>query len=264
MATKKLRVYVENVAVDVFYRRDLDFSCSHQAVVCFPGFPDFIGPTALTNFLVENGKIVFQPHVMGTFDSQGEFCPAGVQRTLALMNRIIWDSTGSRHPDSEEISFPWICDSLIVVGHSFGGVIALRYYSFLHNVSSLIFTSAALHYSEQYGCKENGPEHYENVRKAYPFTYRLAPIKEWYDILNGKDELPHEPIGKVDRILILYGEKDKYFDIDAIRDNIPRLVNSYIASDELSLKILHDVGHPLAEIMQCSIARESINSICSR
>lgn len=262
MAIKKVRMYVKNVAIDVFYKKDIDFTLSHQAVACFSGFPDFVGPTPLTYLFAANNRIVFQPHVVGTFDSQGEFCPDGIKTTMLLLNHAIWDAAGSSYPDGQEICFPWQCNSLILAGHSFGGIIALRYFNCLQNLHSIILTSPALHYSKRFGCKENGPEHYENVRMQYPYTYRLAPVSSWNGILSGEDEIPSRPHGAVNNILILYGENDKYFDMDAVRQTVPRLVSSYVSARELSLQILPDVGHPLIELLQCNEAQKGILKVC--
>ena len=77
MQIKKQRMYIFDLAVDVFYDRNCDFNSKINAVVSLCGFPDFAGPNEMTIFQVGLGNIVFQPHMRGTFDSGGLFGPEG-------------------------------------------------------------------------------------------------------------------------------------------------------------------------------------------
>lgn len=258
MQIKKNRLYIKKLAVDVFYNRAIDFNENKLAVVILNGFPDFAGPNALTNLLVSEDIVVFQPHLKGTYDSAGEFCPEGVKSSLCLLNTIIWEARACTYPDNTPEIFPWKINSLALVGHSFGGLLAIRYSYCLKNVEKLLLTSPALHYGVKYGCYEIGPEHYESVRKLYPFTYRLAPIEMWDGILDGIDTLPEEPYGTVKGVLILYGNNDKYFDIDKVKTIAPGLVSAYVESATPILKIVEGSGHPIAEILHSTGIPEMI------
>lgn len=262
MKIKKTRIYSSDIAVDVFYRRDIDFSKKNQAVIILPGFPDFIGASAMTNYQVSLGNIVFQPHIRGTFDSAGEFSPHGIKESFVAVNHMINNATGSKVPNGQQENQPWSISDIILVGHSFGGIMALRFFSEIQNLKTLIFTSPALHYSSEYGCKEIGPEHYNDVKRKYPFTYRLAPLSSWHGILEGNDPLPSYPLGKVDNVLIMYGMEDKYFDLASVSETAKHLVESYVSSQNCTLFLVKGAGHPVAELLSNEKAIEILDSIC--
>lgn len=264
METKKLRLYVSDIAIDVFYERSIDFSKPKQAFIVLPGFPDFVGPTTLTTLLISSGKIVFQPHLRGTFDSSGQFAPTGIKESLFALNDLVWNSKGSSYPNGKIETQSWIIDSIVLVGHSFGGILVLRYFTEIANVDHIILTSPALHYAKEYGCKENGPEHYREVEDKYPFTYRLARTEDWNGIIEGLDMIPAAPIGKVKKILTLYGENDKYFNIEKVKNTALSLIKAYISTDEVVIKIIKGSGHPLAELLDLQETRDYIISFCER
>lgn len=262
MQIKKQRFYVEDVAIDVFYERNMDFSVKRNAVVSLCGFPDFAGPNDMTTYQVELGNIVFQPHMKGTFDSAGFFGPEGIKETLEALNAIIFEKKASEIPMAKCIDMPWIIKRVILIGHSFGGMIQLRYFHIIKNLDSIIFISPAVHYAEKYGCDEDGPAHYAEVAKKYPFTYRLAPANSWGGILEGRDPIPENCVGQVNKVAVIYGSIDKYFDVSIAQKEVPNLVKSYIKSREFSFDIIDGAGHPLGEILSKFKARTIISGIC--
>lgn len=264
MEIKKLRLYVSDIAVDVFYDRAMNFENNQQAVVILSGFPDFIGASAMTNYQVSIGNIVFQPHMRGTFDSDGSFSPAGVKESLKALNKLITESSGSNVPNGEVEDFPWKIDSVILIGHSFGGLLVLRYFTEILNVKSIIFTSPALHYGPQYGCKEIGPEHYREVGEKYPFTYRLSPVSDWEEILQGTEKIPEYPLGSVKKVVIIYGEKDKYFDMGLVKRTAIDLIKTYIEADDYLFLIAEKAGHPVAELLSNNEITRLLEEVCRK
>lgn len=263
MQIKKQRLYVQDVAIDVFYDRNCNFNLEKTAVINLCGFPDFAGPNEMTTLQVSFGNIVFQPHMKGTFDSGGLFGPNGIKETMTCLNTIIWASKASSLPLGELEIMPWKIKKVILVGHSFGGIIELRYFNLIEKLNSIIFMSPAVHYADKYGCDENGPDHYAEVDQKYPFTYRLDSIKNWGGILEGKDVLPNEPIGSVKNVAVIYGEADRYFDIGLAKKEVPNLIKCYIKADSYMFDVIEKAGHPLAETLHDSKAINIIKGICS-
>lgn len=264
MGMKKLRVYVDEVAVDVFYDKKINFETCQQAAVILPGFPDFIGASAMTNYQVSLGNIVFQPHMRGTFDSAGRFSPFSVKESFRALNKLITEAKGSKVPNGKIERMSWKIDSVVLIGHSFGGILVLRYFYEIMNVKSIIFTSPALHYAAQYGCKEIGPEHYKEVGERYPFTYRLSPIAAWKEILEGTEKLPDHSLGKVEKVIAIYGREDKYFDIESVEKTVEKLIKSYITMNTFSLYIAEHVGHPVAELLSDNYVKTLVENFCKR
>lgn len=251
MSIKKQRIYSANVAIDMFYNKETEISNCSKAVIIINGFPDFAGPSTYSTFFASNNMIVFQPHIEGTYDSSGFFSPAGVKNTFSLINSMIATSSFSFFPNEEPIKQPWNISKVYIVGHSFGGILVLRYSNFiLSSFDGILLSSPALHYAPKYGCKEDGPEHYKNVQKKYPYTYRLAPIEAWDSILLGKDPLPDNYIFSADKIQIIYGKKDSYFNLDMVNHEAVNLVKKYIKTNDCSLEIIDGAGHSSAELLK--------------
>jgi len=263
MQIKKQRLYVSDVAVDVFYDRSTNFKSMMNAVISLCGFPDFAGPNDMTTFQVGLGNIVFQPHMKGTFDSGGLFGPEGFKDTLKALNTIIWGAKASDFPMEKLEPMPWKVKKVILIGHSFGGMIELRYFPIIDKLDSIIFISPAVHYADKYGCDEDGPAHYADVRKKYPYTYRLETQDKWGGILEGTDAVPSTAIGTVKNVAILYGSEDRYFDVVAAKKEVPGLIKSYIEATTYSFDIIENAGHPLAEILSNDTAVDIIRNICS-
>lgn len=261
MKIKKKRYYNSNIAVDVFYNPKIDIADFKKAAVCISGFPDFVGINPLTQLLVGSNVLVFQPHMAGTFDSGYSFNPEGAIRTFIALNDLINNANGSDMPSADIIKMPWNIDSVLLTGHSFGGFFVLRFFNLIENIEKILFTSSVLHYAERFGCLEIGPEQYEKVSNQYPFTYRLADISEWMGMWEGKDKLPLTPLGKVREVIIIYGENDKYFNIELVKQNLIELVKSYIISDNIEIKIVKEVGHPLIELLDNSMSQDSIKKL---
>jgi hypothetical protein len=249
LSVKKYRLRYGPVAADLFADRSWD-SFIRPLVVSFPGLPDFAGPTALTNAFVRQGAAVLQPHLAGTYDSDGEFSPEGCRQTLSETWRAI--SSGGLTPASGASPLQVEPSRITLHGHSFGGITVLRNFTEFDSLNAIVFTSAALRYGgpeTDYGLREDGRDGYEGVRSSHPYTYRLADVERWDAILRGADPIPAEPLGAVDHVRIIYGENDKYFDIDAVRKNTLGLVRSYVETPNLQLDILAGAGHYLPEIV---------------
>lgn len=261
MKIKKKRYYNNNIAVDVFYNPEINIADFKKAVVSISGFPDFIGINPLTQLLVGSNVLVFQPHMAGTFDSGYLFNPEGAIRTFIALNDLINNANGSDLPSTNAVKMPWNIDSVLLTGHSFGGFFALRFFNLIENVEKILFTSSVFHYADRYGCLEIGPEQYEKVSNQYPYTYRLADISEWMGMWEGKDKLPATPLGKAKEVMIIYGENDKYFNIELIKQNLLELVSSYIISDSIKIEIVKKAGHPLTELLDSSMLQDSIKKL---
>lgn len=261
MKIKKKRYYNSKIAVDVFYNPEINIADFKKAVVSISGFPDFIGINPLTQLLVGSNVLVFQPHMAGTFDSGYLFNPEGAIRTFIALNDLINNANGSDLPSTNAIKMPWNIDSVLLTGHSFGGFFALRFFNLIENVEKILFTSSVFHYADRYGCLEIGPEQYEKVSNQYPYTYRLADISEWMGMWEGKDKLPTAPLGKAKEVMIIYGENDKYFNIELIKQNLLELVRRYIVSDNIKIEIVKEAGHPLIELLDSSILQDSIKKL---
>jgi pimeloyl-ACP methyl ester carboxylesterase len=247
---KKYRLRYGSIAADLFTDRSWK-SLRRPLAIFLPGLPDFVGPTALTTELVRHGVAVLQPHLVGTYDSDGLFSPEGCRDTLRQTDKAIFERSLVPAGDSQPIALEPTKTSLI--GHSFGGITALRWFNELRGLNSLIFTSAALRYgrtSPDYGLKEDGRESYASLAVTNPHTYRPASIDAWDAILRGVDSLPDGSLGSVDNVKLIYGENDKYYDLEAVQQNVPRLVSSYVTSAHgVVLDIVQGAGHYLPEIV---------------
>ena len=84
---KKYRLRYGPVAADLFTQRSWA-SLDRPVAIVLPGLPDFAGPTALTSGLLGMGCAVLQPHLLGTYDSDGVFSPDGCRETLTRT----WDA----------------------------------------------------------------------------------------------------------------------------------------------------------------------------
>lgn len=249
MRIKKQRFYYESIAIDIFYNPRKELSEFKQAAVVINGFPDNIGINALTTLLVSTDVLVFQPHMAGTYDSGHLFSPTGAEKTFMAVNNFVNKSIGAATPNGEFKKMLWNIKSVILIGHSFGGFFSIRYFHLIKNLKKAMFTSSVFHYKEKYGCLEDGPEQYSKVTAQYPYTYRLSDINEWQGMWEGKDAIPCEPKGSIEHVLVIYGEKDKYFNVDLINKNITCLIDSYVCSPDIVVEIASGVGHPLIELL---------------
>ena len=256
MKIKKQRYYNCGIAVDVFFDPEKKITDFRKAAIVINGFPDFIGINPLTKLLVSSDNLVFQPHMAGTFDSDYLFSPDGAYKTFKALNNLVNHASGANMPSSDMENLPWKINSVLLTGHSFGGFFALRYFNLIENLDKILFTSSVFHYANKYGCLEIGIEQYAKVANQYPYTYRLADINEWKGMWEGKDQIPIRPIGSVKEILIIYGENDKYFNIELINKNLLELVRSYIFSNTIE-----KAGHPLIELLDNPISIDSIKEL---
>lgn len=200
---------------------------------------------------------MLQPHMAGTYDSTGEFSPEGCRRTLQETSNAI--QQGRLTPAGSDKALTLTPTKISLIGHSFGGIVALRYFSEIAGVQALVFTSAALHYGRDdpdFGCLEDGPEHYRSVAVTHPFTYRLAPAGEWIEILAGQDAVPPAPVGSVRSVRTIYGGNDKYYELDAASRNIPNLIAGYVTARDQHFDIIPDAGHPIAELVSARSVHE--------
>ncbi|MFJ5306792.1 alpha/beta hydrolase family protein [Streptomyces sp. NPDC088350] len=249
-SVKKYRLRYGSIAADLFV--DRAWGALHRPLAIFlPGLPDFIGPTALTTELVRHGVTVLQPHLAGTYDSDGLFSPDGCRDTLRQTSKAI--SEGGLVPAGGSRPLNVEPTKISLIGHSFGGITALRWFGELQGLNSLFFTSAALHYSRQspdYGLDEDGRASFESLAASNPHTYRVGDMEAWDPILTGIDPLPSHPLGAVSSVKLIYGASDKYFDLDAVRENAPDLVSAYVDVDRgVSLEVVPGAGHYLPEIV---------------
>lgn len=247
---KKYRLRYNSIAADFFADRAWE-TPNRPLVVFFPGLPDFAGPNALTVELVRHGVAVLQPHLSGTYDSDGRFSPEGCRDTLAQTSKAI--SEGGLLPAAGNKPLNFEPTKISLIGHSFGGITALRWFNKLQGLNSIVFTSAALHYnrnSPNYGLLDDGRASFASLAVSHPYTYRLGSMTAWDPILTGADAIPSQPIGAVGGVRLIYGENDHYFDLGAVRENAPGLVSSYISTIRgVSLDVVPGAGHYLPEIV---------------
>lgn len=251
LSVKKYRARLDAVACDVYTDRRWD-STERPTAIFLNGFPDFVGPGLVVRQLVAGGTLVVAPHFEGTYDSDGEFTPEGCRRTLARTGEAL--SSGSL-PLAAGSALSVSPTSLSLVSQSFGAVSSLRFFAELPQLNCIAMFGAALHYSRSnpdYGCLEVGVEHYDEVRRTHPHTYRLGPLGPWAEILSGTDPLPSTPLGSVPVVRVYYGANDAYFDLEMAQANLPSLLDAYIDTADRSVQLVPGSGHPLDEVLSAT------------
>lgn len=125
-------------------------------------------------------------------------------------------STFSDYSNGELITQPWNFEKIYIIGYSLGGMLVLRYSSYitLHS-AEILFTRPALHYNPQYGCKEIGPEHYKSVKKSNRILIGWLLSRHGIILLKAKMKCHLNALVVLKKICIIYGKNDNYFDINS-------------------------------------------------
>jgi pimeloyl-ACP methyl ester carboxylesterase len=247
---KKFRFSEDSgLAGDVYYPTPQSGLAPREAGMFVYGFPSFVGPNEVTSAFLRIGLLAFQPHYFGTYDSAGIHSPITFLDTCRASQEAF--DRGYVRQSKDGKPFPLPPSLTVCVGHSFGCLIALRSSKVLTGIKVLVLLGPALHYRKGFGLDENGLENLEYVRKSHPFTYRLASAQDWETVLTGKDALPENPSHPtLQKVIAIVGERDKYFDIPALRAGLPTLVRAYCGPKaDASLIVVPKVGHPLVEML---------------
>lgn len=243
---KKFRFIDGGLAGDVFLPEGQDTPIS--AGIFLFGFPAFIGPNEVTRAFVDNGLISFQPHYFGTYDSDGQFSPTSIvdtcRRSQEFFDRgqVLQSKNNQPFSLTQQIEF--------CVGHSFGGLVALRAAHILHELKALVLMGPTLHYcrvNPDFGNTADGMKSLDYVRLANPRTYRLASNTEWEAMMTGREPLPPAtPHPTLRQVIAVVGENDSYVDIPAFKDNFHLLVNAYCGPNvDHSIIVVPKGGHTL-------------------
>lgn len=241
---KKFRFIDGGLAGDVFLP---DRQASAAGIFLF-GFPAFIGPNEVTRAFVDNGLISFQPHYFGTYDSDGQFSPTSIVDTCRRSQEFFDRGSVAQTKNNEPFKLNQQIE--ICVGHSFGGLVALRAAHSLHNLKVLVLMGPTLHYSRSnpdFGNNADGMKSLGYVRLANPRTYRLAPDSDWQTLMSGREPLPpatqHPTLREV---IAVVGEHDSYVDIPAFQQSFHLLVAAYCGpSVQHSIVVVPNGGHTL-------------------
>ena len=250
---KKFRFLDKGLAGDVFYPDPDVGPRPSSAGVFVYGFPAFVGPNAVTALMVQRGMMAVQPHYLGSYDSDGIYSPISLLDTCRVAGELFQQGHVTQSRDGKRFDIPSQID--VFVGHSFGCLVALRGIRFLPSIRRLVLMAPAVHYSRSnpdFGLHENGPEHLEYVRRSHPHTYRLAPATEWHELLTGKDGLPRHQYThpSLEEVVAIVGEKDKYFDREALRSNLPVIVEAYCGSRaRFSFHVVREAAHPVDDLV---------------
>lgn len=249
---KKFRFIENGLAGDVYYP-DPKFGVTPKSSGLYLyGLPSFIGQNEITYALVSNGALSFQPHYFGTFDSNLDFSPKNVFDTVRI-SQDIFDrgfayQTGK---GNQKFQLPPL---EACIGHSFGNLVALRTIRHLHSVKVLILLAPTVHYRKanpNFGNKANGMSILKSIILENPFTYRLSPLEDWEEIMEGKDELPKpQDHPSLQEVIAVAGADDNYLDIPALQENLHRIVAAYCGEKvRFSLKLIPGGGHPISYLV---------------
>jgi hypothetical protein len=260
---KKFRFLDDGLAGDVYYDETKE---PRSTAIMATGFPAFPGPNEFITSLVSSGLVVVHPHCRGTFDSDGQFTPGSIAQTYVQLNQLLTASSLTNAVSLAAFKLPG--PPILSVGHSFGCLIALRTCHSIPSLRGLVLAAPALHYRPEYGLKEDGKQHYAEVGRAWPRTYRLGPPTEWAAIFEGRDPLPASNVAHPSllKVAVVVGEKDKYFDLIALGQHVRAIVTSYVGSNaDQTFTVVPGAGHPISELVRNSeqfdigaVARELI------
>jgi hypothetical protein len=246
---RKLRFVDGGLAGDIYFNDQIAFQ---DAALFLYGFPAFVGPTPVTVELVNGGYLAFQPHYFGSYDSSGPHSPYSLLDTCRATDELFQRGHVTLSGDGKPHTLP--SKASLCVAHSFGCLVALRAVNLLSSIESLVLLAPAVHYGRSdpdFGLKENGLKHLEYVRASHPLTYRLAPKDHWIDLLTGRDALPRNGEHRsLKRVLAVVGDRDEYFDKEALRRNLPLIVRAYCGPNvEFDLHALPFADHSLDELV---------------
>jgi hypothetical protein len=248
MEIKKYRFIDNGLAGDVYYPHPNTGIKPKTAGMYLFGFPSFIGPIEVTTALVADGLLSFQPHYYGSYDSDGLFSPNSVVETSKTSQALFDRGYITRMPDGSKFELPEKLE--ILIGHSFGCFAAIRAVPFLKTLKVLVLLAPTIHYSRtnpDFGVDEDGVAQIESVRISNPKTYRLASAEEWRVPMLGQDPIPN--LGNhptLEEVVVVVGENDKYFDLKALRANLPLLIRGYCGEKtEYTFLTLPGVAHAI-------------------
>ena len=243
---KKMRVRTNGIAVDIFFDRETGTEGA-QPVVYVHGLPDFPGSSSWTKTIVDSGRVAIQPHLAGSYDSDGTFNPEPIREGLRSVIEAIRADPWEIGPGSEK-SFGTLKTG-IVAAHSFGALIVTRSADVFDGFAEgFILTSAALHYRAESGLKEDGVANVAKLAWSHPHSYRGIESEAWAEVLTGADSLPVVPLLVVKFAILVYGADDRYFDTKLVTTNAEGIVQKYLRSEKSETRIIEGVGHSSSEI----------------
>ena len=67
-----------------------------------------------------------------------------------------------------------------------------------------------------------------------------------------------------DRVVVIYGEKDKYFDIELVKRTAIDLIKTYIEADDYLFFVAEKAGHPVAELLSNNEITRLLEEVCRK
>ena len=193
---RPLRVKINNMVVE--YINPVS-SVSPKAIIILDGIPSIPRGEKLMNIFASQGYCCFFPRYTGTWESGGEFLAKNpVNEIENFIKRIIRGiNLGNSH---------FISDSIVILGSSFGGAIAL---SLLQRpeIKKVVALSPVIDFSQVLGLETLSPF----LKKFYPGAYRYS-VRNWKKLIRGELISPKKNLEKIrnpERYLILGGAKDE-------------------------------------------------------
>lgn len=71
-------------------------------------------------------------------------------------------------------------------------------------------------------------------------------------------------MGSVKKVVIIYGEKIKYFDMGLVKRTAIDLIKTYIEADDYLFLIAEKAGHPVAELLSNNEIKRLLEEVCRK
>jgi esterase/lipase len=242
---KRFRIIENGLCIELY--RPVVPNRDERLAVYFYGFPGSSGKTEPVVKLVDAGYTVIQPHYRGTYDSTGEFSPSTAMGTLREIADIIQKGVLVEIKNGSKVHIPTKID--FVVGHSFGCFPALKGSIDVNGVKKILLMGPQISFNQDgdgVGSTEDGNMHFYYVKNSRPHTYRLgAWASGWEQLYDAKlDGVSGVAPVTLDKVMVVIGENDKYFNVDLVRQNSQQIVHKSLLGDyTVNINVVKDVGH---------------------
>ncbi|PTX56823.1 hypothetical protein C8N43_1488 [Litoreibacter ponti] len=255
---KKHRIIHDGLCADLYVPEGRP---SIGTAVYLYGFPGSMGQTDPVQQLVKFGFSVLQPHFPGSYDSSGKCTPAACFEVLGKLEAMVQSGTLPNAKNGKHIS--GVEPISVLVGHSFGAYAALHGCSPLQEVREIFLLGPAIAFSSSLdgiGLNEDVDKQFSYIQKTRPFTYRLGGKGEWRELYSGSSDRDFErEAGKIERVFMVCGAADPYFNHELMEKNGEEIVRSVIRGDyEFFNKRVSGVAHGPAGLMQPALEMSGI------
>ena len=250
---KRFRFIEDGLCCDVFYSKEKSVNA---CALFLYGFPATIGPNQLTEYLVEKGYTVLQPHYYGTYDSIGEFTPASAVTTVEAINRIIKKGEVINLKTEKTISIP--NRITICIGYSFGAYVLKHSRGFFNDLETILLFSPIMSNNENndtFWTSEDGLDNLNYVIRTRPFTYRIKNNESWLEsYVKDPNIEPTSMIDSVKSVLWVYGSKDDEIIPSLIYEKYKVITQKYLGKSAKSTLICVDNGeHKIATLLTIAV-----------